>query len=309
MKYTALTYQPASIRLLALFLLLSGGAKSLATEEELPTEAVEEFVTVLEQIKRNYVFEQSDPVLIETAIRGMVSSLDPYSRYLNAQELRQFESSSTVKSSNTKVWDVEVLDSGIVYLDINFFHLELADRLTALLNQRDMSKGLIIDLRDNGGGFVDSAVAVADLFLNQQLVVHTRGRTSAASRYLSTNEVTPLANTPLVVVVNEGTASAAEIFSAAIQDHKAGLVLGNNTYGKGSIQSLIYTRFGAIQITTSLNYRPSGGSIQGVGIRPDIGLTGDPSMTADTELSPLMQALIKTARQQVELTTETSESQ
>lgn len=279
-----------------LVLLAFGYEKKAFTEEALPTEAVEEFVTVLEQIKRNYVFEQSDPVLIEAAIRGMVTSLDPYSRYLNAEELKQFESNSSVTSSKTKVWNIEDLDSGVTYLDINFFHLSLSEKVVELLQQRNLNNGLLIDLRDNGGGFVDSAVELAGLFLDEKLVVHTRGRSPAANRYLSTDNETPFADIPVLILVNEGTASAAEIFSAAIQDHKSGLVAGGDTYGKGSVQSLIYTQYGAIQITTSLNYRPSGSGIQGEGVRPDIYLTGPVSDQTNNELSLTMRNLIKEAK-------------
>ena len=287
--------------LLILVVLSFGSEQAVLSEEELPTEAVEEFVTVLEQIKRNYVFEQSDPVLIEAAIRGMVTSLDPYSRYLNAEELKQFESSSSVKSSNSRVWSIEDLDSGITYLDINFFHLSLSDKVVEILSKRRLDKGLLLDLRDNGGGFVDSAVELAGLFLNEKLVVHTRGRSPAANRYLSTDKDTPFADVPLLILVNEGTASAAEIFSAALQDHESGLVAGTNTYGKGSVQSLIYTQYGAIQITTSLNYRPSGSSIQGEGVRPDIELSNAGSEATNNELSSEMRNLIKEARRRFEM--------
>ena len=84
-------------------LILTSLSTSLAAEEKLPTKAVQEFVTVLEQIKRNYVFQQEDDVLIESAIRGMVSSLDPYSRYLNAEELAQFQRASS-STSGSPIW-------------------------------------------------------------------------------------------------------------------------------------------------------------------------------------------------------------
>ena len=277
--------------LLQLLLLLNISHASV--EEALPAKAVSEFVTAMEQIKRNYVFEQNDPELIEAAIRGMVTSLDPYSRYLNAEELAKFESSNSAKNTMTKVWNIERMVSGIVYIDINFFHFSLAKYVDDALKNSNLEKGIIIDLRNNGGGFVDSAVALADLFLDSKLVVHTRGRSAAASRYLSANEKTPYQDIPIIVITDEGTASAAEIFAAAIQDHKRGLIVGKYTYGKGSVQSLIYTQFGAIQITTSMNYRPSGTSIQGEGIRPDVDLTQPESININIEPSSLEKALIE----------------
>ena len=258
--------------LLLLFTLFSAQlSEPVQAEEKLPTKAVEEFVTVLQQIKRNYVFQQSDEALIESSIRGMVSSLDPFSRYLNAEELAQFQNASNT-STGQAAWSVTELDNGYVVLDIDFFQLGIADVIASELGKVTPIQGLAIDLRQNGGGFVDSAVAVADLFLNNKLVVDARGRSAEANRNLSTSAKTPLGTVPMVIVVDSSTASAAEIFSAALQDHDRAVIIGESTYGKGTVQSLIYTNFGAIQITTSMNYRPSGSAIQGEGVVPDFNL-------------------------------------
>ena len=128
-------------------LLLLLNISHASVEEALPAKAVSEFVTAMEQIKRNYVFEQNDPELIEAAIRGMVTSLDPYSRYLNAEELAKFESSNSAKNTMTKVWNIERMVSGIVYIDINFFHFSLAKYVDDALKNSNLEKGIIIDLR------------------------------------------------------------------------------------------------------------------------------------------------------------------
>ena len=95
----------------------------------------------------------------------------------------------------------------------------------------------------------------------------------------------------MVIIVNENTASAAEIFSAAMQDHKRASVIGTSTYGKGTVQSLIYTNFGAIQITTSMNYRPSGSAIQGEGVVPDFNLAEPDAVTRFSSASSINKQL------------------
>ena len=271
------SYSRTIYLLLLSTLVLAAISRSVAAEEELPTKAVQEFVTVLEQIKRNYIFEQSDEVVIESAIRGMVSSLDPYSRYLNAEELAQFQR-ATGSTSGSPVWSLSVKQSGYVYLDIDFFQLTIEDYIKRDLAKVNDLAGLVIDLRDNGGGFVDSAVAVADLFLDNKLVVNAKGRSAEANRDLSTRRLTPFINVPIVILVNENTASAAEIFAAAMQDHQRATIIGTSSYGKGTVQSLIYTSFGAIQITTSMNYRPSGRAIQGEGVVPNYDVSNKDSL-------------------------------
>ena len=269
--------RPISLLLLST-LVLAVVSRSVTAEEELPTKAVQEFVTVLEQIKQNYVYTQSDEVLIESAIRGMVSALDPFSRYLNTKELAQFQQ-ATSSTSGTPIWSLSVKQSGYVYLDIDFFQLTIADYIKRDLAKVNNLAGLVIDLRDNGGGFVNSAVAVADLFLDDKLVVNAKGRSAEANRDLSSGRLTPFINVPIVILINENTASAAEIFAAAMQDHQRANIIGTTSYGKGSVQSLIYTSFGALQITTSMNYRPSGTAIQGEGVVPNYDVSDADSLT------------------------------
>jgi carboxyl-terminal processing protease len=138
-------------------------------------------------------------------------------------------------------------------------------------------KGIVLDLRNNPGGLVDQAVYVADAFLKQGAVVLTRGRTDAESaRYDAKPDALDarLANVPVIVLINGGTASAAEIVSGALQDHKRATVLGTRSFGKGTVQSII--RLGAnggIRLTTARYYTPNNRSIQAAGIQPDILVT------------------------------------
>ncbi len=135
-------------------------------------------------------------------------------------------------------------------------------------------KGIILDLRNNPGGLVDQAVNVSDAFLKQGAVVLTRGRTDAeSSRYDAKPDDldAKLANVPVIVLVNGGTASAAEIVAGALQDHKRATILGTRSFGKGTVQSIIRLGDnGGIRLTTARYYTPNNRSIQAAGIQPDI---------------------------------------
>ena len=131
--------------------------------------------------------------------------------------------------------------------------------------------GLVLDIRNNPGGLLDAAVAVSDAFLDRGLIVSARGRAPDADIQRSATPGDLLDGAPLVVLVNEGTASAAEIVAGALQDNHRALIMGNQTFGKGSVQTVIPLPQGdAIKLTTSLYYTPSGRSIQAEGITPDV---------------------------------------
>ncbi len=145
-------------------------------------------------------------------------------------------------------------------------------------------KGYILDLRNNPGGLLDQAVAVANDFMTQGEIVSTRGRhADDDQRWDATPGEDIIGNAPLVVLVNDGTASAAEIVSGALQDNRRAIILGTRTFGKGSVQTVIPLPGdnGAIRLTTARYYTPSGRSIQGLGITPDIRV----AETATPELS------------------------
>jgi carboxyl-terminal processing protease len=135
---------------------------------------------------------------------------------------------------------------------------------------RELS-GLVLDLRNNPGGVLESAVQVADRFLDDGLIVRGSGRSRHARFAQYAHRGGALENVPLVVLVNAGSASASEIVAAAIQDHGRGRLVGERTYGKGSVQSVVPIGGGsAIKLTTSLYFTPSGRSINGTGVEPDV---------------------------------------
>ncbi len=139
-------------------------------------------------------------------------------------------------------------------------------------------KGIILDLRNNPGGLVDQAQYVADAFLKQGVIVMTRGRTDGESaRYDAKPDDldAKLADVPLVVLINGGSASAAEIVAGALQDHKRATLIGTRSFGKGSVQSIINLgpQLGGIRLTTARYYTPNNRSIQAAGIQPDILIT------------------------------------
>ena len=132
-------------------------------------------------------------------------------------------------------------------------------------------KGLVLDLRNNPGGVLQAAVAVSDAFLDKGLIVYTQGREKSSRLEFRAQPGDELHGAPLVVLVNEGSASASEIVAGALQDHKRAVIMGRTTFGKGSVQSIIpISDKIAIKLTTARYYTPSGRSIQAEGIEPDI---------------------------------------
>ena len=132
-------------------------------------------------------------------------------------------------------------------------------------------KGLVLDLRNNPGGVLEAGVAVADAFLDSGVIVTADGRTPDARFRMDATPGGLLDGAPMVVLVNGGTASASEIVAGALKDHGRALLIGHKTYGKGSVQTVMpLTYGGAIKLTTSRYFTPSGASIHGKGILPDI---------------------------------------
>jgi carboxyl-terminal processing protease len=131
--------------------------------------------------------------------------------------------------------------------------------------------GIVIDLRNNPGGILNQAVAMVDGFLDEGLIVSTRGRNSTMRMEFAAQPGQWLPGIPLVVLVDRGTASASEVVAGALQDHDRAVIVGERTFGKGSVQSVLPLRDGSgIKLTTARYYTPSGRSIQAQGISPDI---------------------------------------
>jgi carboxyl-terminal processing protease len=142
-------------------------------------------------------------------------------------------------------------------------------------------KGLVLDLRDNPGGVLDAAVAVSDLFLESGVIVTAKGRTADSKFEMDATPGVVLNGAPIVVLVNGGSASAAEIVAGALKDHHRAKLMGRTTFGKGSVQTIIpLSGERAVKLTTSLYYTPSGVSINHRGIAPDIELERDPKPPA-----------------------------
>ncbi len=320
---------------------------------------LEIFSNVLSIIEDNYVEEVPPSKIIKGAIKGLLQSLDPHSRYLSPEEfadlqedtsgqfagigievtvkddkltiitpladtpaakahlkagdiivaidgkqvkeigahkaidtLRGEKGSAVVLSILRQGWETprefniirknvllhsvktEILQPGMVYIEITTFmqktSLEIRKQLQ-LLAKKSPIQGIILDLRNNPGGLLEQAVEVSDIFLNQGVIVSTKGRQQEQDLLFSAHNNSKYTDCPLVVLINESSASAAEIVAGAIQAHKRGVLVGCKSFGKGSVQSILPLPDGAgIRITTAKYYTPDDRSIQAVGITPDI---------------------------------------
>lgn len=171
------------------------------------------------------------------------------------------------------------LEDGFGYIRISQFQEktanDLEDALNKLGSKEGKLKGLILDMRNNPGGLLQQAVEVSNKFLDKGLVVYTKGRSPGQDMRFEVRSGVAHPPYPIIALVNGGSASASEIVAGALQDHKRAVILGTQTFGKGSVQTIIPLSDGAaIRITTSKYYTPSGRSIQAKGIEPDI-VVGD----------------------------------
>lgn len=168
----------------------------------------------------------------------------------------------------------QLLDNGIGYLKISDFQTTTGEEVERALAQfkRNRLKGLVLDLRDNPGGVLDAAVQVTSQFVEHGLVVYTKGRDSASNQQMNVTGHTSVANTvPMVVVINGNSASAAEIVAGALKDHHRAVIVGTNSFGKASVQTVFpLDNGGALKLTTARYFTPSGHSIQLNGIQPDV---------------------------------------
>jgi len=168
------------------------------------------------------------------------------------------------------------LEPDIGYIRVASFQSNTERDLSSSLEEVEKGKnlkGLILDLRNNPGGLLSQAIAVSDLFLDSGLIVSTQGRHSSQSLEASAHKNSITRDYPIVVLVNGGSASAAEIVAGALQDNKRALILGTKTFGKGSVQTILPLSDGSgLRLTTARYYTPSGRSIQLSGISPDIEL-------------------------------------
>ena len=183
----------------------------------------------------------------------------------------------TITRAVIKITSVRSRTEGnIAYLRITTFNEQTSPGLEAAIKERkeDIGEGLIgyvLDLRNNPGGLLDQAIEVSDAFLDQGEIVSTRGRDPDDAQRYNARPGDLAEGLPVVVLINGGSASASEIVAGALQDHRRAIVLGTTSFGKGSVQTIIpLSGNGAMRLTTARYYTPSGRSIQGTGIDPDI---------------------------------------
>lgn len=336
-------------------------AKDKAEEQQENTyELLNIFGEVMERTKALYVEEQTDKQLIESALNGMLTSLDPHSSYLNEEDFKYMNEQTsgkfgglgieitmenglvkvispiddtpaakagikagdfitdidgqtvigltlnevvsklrgkpgtkvkiTVRRVNEEPFDVtlkrdeikvtsvksDIKNDDILYVRISAFNEDVdTDTKKAVENAKKQLKdkfaGIVIDMRNNPGGLLDQAVKVSDLFLEQGEIVSTRSRNEEDTVKFSATPGDIAEGLPIVVMINEGSASASEITAGALQDHHRAIILGQKSFGKGSVQTVLPLRNkGAMRITTARYYTPSGRSIQATGIEPDI---------------------------------------
>jgi carboxyl-terminal processing protease len=349
---------------------------------DVPWQDARTLADVLERVKRDYVNPVDDHQLLQAAIRGMVSSLDPYSAYLEGDEYDEVKISSsgqysgvgievsmeddqvvvvspfegspaaaagirtgdviatidgiavntttltdtigrmrgkegtsvkigilregnaeplqfTLKRSRVELRSVksELLEPGMGYVRISQFSETTGDDVDAALKELRKHnggplKGLVLDLRNNPGGVLEAAVSVSDAFLDSGIIVTAKGRTPESKFEMDATPGDALNGAPIVVLVNGGSASAAEIVAGALKDNHRAKLMGRTTFGKGSVQTVIpLSGDRAVKLTTSLYYTPSGISINHRGIAPDIELQRDakPPVATLPSDAPLLQ--------------------
>jgi carboxyl-terminal processing protease len=335
-----------------------GAIGSEAGDGVLPLNELRTFADVFSQIRLGYVDEVDDSTLLEYAIQGMLSGLDPHSVYLTADDFEDLQSTTTgefsglglevgmengfvkvispiddtpadkagiesgdiiLKLDNKPVKGMSLneaielmrgpkgssidltiaregrqpfeltlirdtirtvsvrkrwLEPGYGYLRIAQFQRHTGDEVKKALTELKQEaplKGIVLDLRNNPGGVLRASVDVADQFMESGTVVYTEGRLdNSQTRYNATPEDI-LDGAPIVVLINGGSASASEIVAGALQDHRRAVVMGTQSFGKGSVQTILpLSEERAIKLTTALYFTPNGRSIQAQGIVPDI---------------------------------------
>lgn len=166
-----------------------------------------------------------------------------------------------------------MLDEGFAYVRVSQFQVDSGKEVNKHLKRlmKNKLKGVVLDLRNNPGGVLQAAVDISDTFLNEGLIVYTKGRLAESEQRFSATSDTLVPDLPMVVLINGGSASASEIVAGALQDQERAVIMGVDSFGKGSVQTILpLTKERALKLTTARYYTPSGRSIQAQGIKPDI---------------------------------------
>ena len=178
------------------------------------------------------------------------------------------------KMIQVKSVEAKIMKNNIGYLRLKSFNSNSSKQLVEKIKNFEKSKkltGYILDLRNNPGGLLTQAINVTDFFLNDGEIVSTKGRKASENRRFFAKKGDKVKGKPLIILINNGSASASEIVAGALKDHKRAILLGENTYGKGSVQSIIpLSDGGGMRLTISKYYLPSGQSISEIGVSPDI---------------------------------------
>jgi len=345
------------IKLIAILILIN--QNSFAQTNEKLYEKIDIFSEVLEKIEKEYVDEVDQAEIMDSAINGVLQSLDPYSAYMSPEVYNNMQTEtsgkfgglgievgmeagvvkvispidntpaskagikagdyivringeqvqgktlmeavnlmrgpvgSTIeitirrknlrKAKNIKIIreiieiksvKTKILNKNIGYIRLTSFNENSSKQLSKEIDKYEKEQNLksyILDLRNNPGGLLSQAIYVTDFFLDEGEIVSTKGRDKNENRKYFARKGDEIKGKTLIVLINYGSASASEIVAGALQDHKRAILLGENTYGKGSVQSIIPLKNdGAIRLTISKYFLPSGKSISGVGVSPDI---------------------------------------
>jgi len=179
------------------------------------------------------------------------------------------------------------IENNLLYIRVASFDKKVAKGVAAAINrQKKSTKGIILDLRNNPGGLLDQAVGLVDLFVDDGVIVSQKGRHKSDDKSYTATSSATITDLPLVVLINGGSASASEIVSGALQDHKRAVLVGEKSFGKGSVQVVLpITKEEAIKLTIARYYLPSGRTIQAVGVTPDISVAPGEVKTHKSEFS------------------------
>ncbi len=235
------------------------------------------------------------------ALRGQAgTSVTIWIRREKEERLLKFD----LKRENIalKTVKLEKLEDGVVYIRLSFFNEKTAEEMRKALAQANgmKAKGIVLDLRNNPGGLLNAATEVVDMFVDSGVIVGMKGRFERANEVIYATKGTQT-RLPVVVLVNEGSASASEIVSGALKDLKRAKIVGKKTFGKGSVQTLFHLSDGsAMFITIARYYTPSGLVIDHVGLKPDLAVEGEPNRDhkKDVQLQKAIQELKKKPEKQ-----------